>query len=339
MATKIYRRQFTALALAAGATSLFRPFRSYGFARFPVATGKRVGIIGLDTSHSVAFTKELNNTTPNPNWLGYRVVAAYPKGSNDIESSVKRIPGYSDEVKKMGVQIVDSVEELVANVDVALLETNDGRLHREQALKVFAAGKPVFIDKPLAASLSDIVFIMEAAKKGGIPLFSASSVRYMNGIADVAKGQVVGADTYSPAVLEKTHPDLFWYGIHGVEALFAVMGTGCQSVVRLNTPNTDIVTGIWADGRVGTFRGTRTGKHTYGGTVFTNGGTVSLGPYGGYNPLLKEIVQFFDTGVSPVSLNETLEIYAFMEAADESKRKGGASVRIDSVLKQARKIE
>lgn len=296
-----------------------------------------MGIIGLDTSHSVAFTKELNSTTPSPEWLGYQVVAAYPKGSNDIESSVKRIVGYTDEVRKMGVQIVGSVEELLANVDVVLLETNDGRLHREQALKVFAAGRPVFIDKPLAGSLSDIVFIMAAAEKNKVPLFSASSVRYMNGIAAVDKAQVVGADTFSPAVLEKTHPDLFWYGIHGVEALFAVMGTGCQSVVRLNTPNTDIVTGVWADGRVGTFRGTRTGKHTYGGTVFTNGGTVLLGPYGGYNPLLKEIVQFFETGIPPVSPDETLEIYAFMEAADESKRKGGAPVRIDSVLTQARK--
>lgn len=336
MASELNRRQFTGLALAAGASCLLPPFHSYGIPKSSVTTGKRVGIIGLDTSHSVAFANELNNATPNPDWLGYRVVAAYPKGSSDIESSVKRIPGYTDEVKKMGVQLVSSVEELLATVDVVLLETNDGRLHREQALKVLAAGKPVFIDKPLAASLSDIVLIMEAAKRGKVPLFSASSVRYMNGIAGVDKAQVVGADTYSPALLEKTHPDLFWYGIHGIEALFAVMGTGCQSVVRLNTPSTDVVTGIWTDGRVGTFRGTRTGKHTYGGTVFTNGGTVTLGPYGGYNPLLKEIVQFFETGASPVDLNETLEIYAFMEAADESKRKGGASVRIDSVLKQAR---
>ncbi len=337
MPSELNRRQFSTLALTAGANYLLAPFHSYELSKSCVAPGKRVGIIGLDTSHSVAFTNELNNATPKPDWLGYRVVAAYPKGSSDIESSVKRIPGYTDEVKKMGVQIVSSVEELLAKVDVVLLETNDGRLHREQALKIFAAGKPVFIDKPLAASLSDIVFLMEAAKKGKVPLFSASSVRYMNGIAGIDKAQVVGADTYSPAVLEKTHPDLFWYGIHGVEVLFAVMGTSCQSVVRLNTPNTDVVTGIWTDGRVGTFRGTRTGKHTYGGTVFTNGGTVTLGPYGGYNPLLKEIIQFFETGVSPVDLNETLEIYIFMEAADESKRKGGASVRIDSVLKQARK--
>ncbi len=326
------------LTLSAGVGGFLLPTHTLGLVKPTVAPGKRVGIIGLDTSHSIAFTKELNSPTAATNWGGYQVVAAYPKGSRDIDSSASRIPGYTEEVKKMGVEIVGSIDELLRKVDVVLLETNDGRLHREQAMAVFAAGKRVFIDKPLAASLSDILAIMAAAKKQNVPLFSASSVRYMNGISGIDKTQVVGADTFSPAVLEKTHPDLFWYGIHGVEALYAVMGTGCQSVVRHNTPNTDIVVGTWADGRVGTFRGTRTGKHTYGGTVFTNNGPVTLGPFGGYNPLLKDIIRFFDTGEAPVKAEETLEIYTFMEAADESKRKGGASVRLDTVLKQAQKL-
>jgi len=343
MKNSLSRRQFVELTISAGAGGFLLPNYTLGLDKPTVAPGKRVGIIGLDTSHSIAFTKELNNPTaaadrPNSDWAGYKVVAAYPKGSNDIESSVSRIPGYTDDVRKMGVEIVNSVDDLLQKVDVVLLETNDGRRHREQAMTVFAAGKRVFIDKPLAASLADIVAIVEAAKKQNVPLFSASSVRYMNGIPGIDRTQVVGADTFSPAVLEKTHPDLFWYGIHGVEALFAVMGTGCRSVVRHNTPNTDIVIGTWADGRVGTFRGTRTGKHTYGGTVFTSNGPVALGPFGGYNPLLKDIIHFFDTGESPVPLAETLEIYTFMEAADESKRKGGASVLLDTVLKQAQKL-
>jgi len=331
------RRTFTRLGFAVGAACFVHPLYSFGNSSQTVLPGRRVGIIGLDTSHSVAFTNELNSKPANPDWRGYQVVTAYPKGSNDIETSIKRIPGYIEEVKKMGVQIAGSIEELLENVDVVLLETNDGRLHREQALEVFAAGKPIFIDKPVAASLTDIVFIMEAARKSSVPLFSASSVRYMNGISTIDKAQVVGADTFSPAVLEKTHPDLFWYGIHGVEALFAVMGTGCQSVTRVCTPGTDIVTGIWADGRVGTFRGTRTGKHAYGGTVYTANGPVVLGPYGGYNPLLKDIIGFFETGKPSVDINETLEIYTFMEAADESKRQQGSSVRLDTVLKKAQK--
>ncbi len=297
--------------------------------------GKRVGIIGLDTSHSVAFAKVLNAAEPDTAYMGYRVVAAYPKGSPDIESSTKRVPEYTETVKKLGVEIVDSIPALVDKVDVVLLETNDGRPHLEQVLPVLKAGKRVFVDKPIAGSLADAVAIFEASERYNVPLFSASSLRYTKGIEGLDKSTVVGADTFSPASLEKTHPDLFWYGIHGVEPLFTVMGTGCQSVKRIYTEQTDIVVGLWADGRVGTFRGTRSGKHEYGGTVFTQNGNVVLGPYAGYEPLLKEIIQFFESGKPPVSPQETLEIYAFMEAADESKRQGGAAVTLESVMKKA----
>lgn len=301
--------------------------------------GKRVGIIGLDTSHSTAFTKVLNTPDAGSEFGGYKVVAAYPQGSKDIESSVKRIPGYSEEVKKLGVEIVGSIKELLSKTDVILLETNDGRLHLEQALGVLKAGKRMFIDKPVAGSLPDVIAIYEASRKYALPIFSTSSLRYIKGVQDIDKSQVVGADTFSPATLEKTHPDLFWYGVHGVETLFTVMGTGCESVVRVHTENTDIVVGNWQDGRVGTFRGTRTGKHDYGGTVFTTNGNVALGPYPGYEPLLIEIITYFQTGKTPVSPEETLEIFAFMEAADESKRRNGAPVTLASVMEKARKSQ
>lgn len=302
-----------------------------------VTQGKRVGIIGLDTSHSTAFTKVLNAPDASADYLGYKVVAAFPQGSKDIESSTKRVPAYTEEVKKLNVEIVDSIVDLLKKVDAVLLETNDGRLHLEQAIQVLKAGKRVFIDKPIAASLADVLAIFEASKKYNIPLFSASSLRHIKGIEKIDKTQVVGADTFSPAVIEKTHPDLFWYGIHGVETLYTVMGTGCKQVSRVHTEGTDIVVGTWADGRVGTFRGTRTGKHDYGGTVYTQNGNIVLGPYGGYEPLLIDIVNYFETGNVPVSPEETIEIFAFMEAADESKRQAGAVVSLESVLKKANK--
>ena len=220
----------------------------------------RVGMIGLDTSHSTAFTRILNDSAAAPDVSGFRVVAAYPYGSRTIASSATRIPGYTEEVRKMGVEIVGSIEELLRRVDVVLLETNDGRLHLEQALAVIRAGKPLFIDKPIAASLADAVAIFEAARRHGVPVFSSSSLRYASG-AQAARagklGRVIGADAFSPATLEPTHPDLFWYGVHGVEMLFTAMGTGVQEVVRVHTDSTDVVVGRWADGRVGTFRVTR----------------------------------------------------------------------------------
>jgi len=301
-------------------------------------TGRRVGIIGLDTSHATAFTKALNDPSAGPEFGGYKVTAAYPRGSNDIKSSADRIPGYTEDVKKMGVEIAGSIQDLLKKTDVILLETNDGRLHLEQALEVMKAGKRMFIDKPIAASLSDAISIFNAAAHYKVPVFSSSSLRYSQGADEIAKGsigKVLGADTFSPATLEKTHPDLFWYGIHGVETLFTVMGTGCKKVTGIFTGDTDLVTGLWADNRIGTFRGIRKGKSEYGGTAFGEKGIVTVGRYNGYNPLLVEIVRFFQTGVPPVNREETIEIFAFMTAAAESKKLDGAPVLIESVIREA----
>jgi len=309
-------------------------------AKSAALTGKRVGIIGLDTSHSVAFTKTLNAKDAASVYGGYKIVAAYPKGSNDIITSVERIPGYIEEVKKLGVEIAASIADLLKMVDVVLLETNDGRLHLEQALQVLKARKPMFIDKPIAASLADAKAIFEAARQYKTPVFSSSSLRFITGITDIKSGKigkVIGAETFSPAIIEKTHPDLFWYGIHGVELLFAIMGAGCKKVTRIHTKDTDVVIGVWNDGRIGTFRGTRNGNYNYGGKIAASdfGGTVfgeksnfTLGEFKGYDPLLEQIVRFFETGLAPVDQEETLEIIAFMEAADESKNKGGTPVSL-----------
>lgn len=298
----------------------------------------RIGIIGLDTGHAPSFAKSINKEDAADVFHGFRVVAAYPKGSPDIESSVSRVPKYIKQVKEYGVEIVDSIDELLTKVDVVLLETNDGRPHLEQVIPVLKAGVPVFVDKPVAGSLVDALAIYKAASHYKTPLFSSSSLRYADGAKEIGKGsagEILGCDAYSPCSLEKTHPDLFWYGIHGVETLFTVMGPGCESVVRVHSPDCDVVVGQWKDGRIGTFRGSRSGKRGYGGTAFGTKGIVQIGTFSGYDPLLVEIVKFFRTKKAPVTAQETLEIYAFMEAADESKRQQGKPVKIQAVWKKA----
>lgn len=305
-----------------------------------VPKGLRVGIIGLDTSHSTAFTQALNAPDAGDTYGSFKVVAAYPQGSLDIKSSVDRIEGYTEQVKKLGVEIVNSIEELLGKVDVVLLETNDGRRHLDQALPVLKAGKRMFIDKPMAASLADAMAIFGAARQYNVPIFSASSLRYLQGMDEVKNGvvgKVLGAEAYSPCSLEKTHPDFFWYGIHGVETLFTAMGTGCKTVVRVSTADFDVAVGTWQDGRIGSFRGLRAGKKDYGGIIYGEKANKYLGSFSGYNPLLKEIIKYFQTGIAPVQPEETLEIFAFMEAADLSKAKGGIPVSLDEVMKKAQK--
>ncbi len=334
---KLDRRDFikksavTGMAISAGISPSFSKNR--------IAKDAKVGIIGLDTSHCTAFTKLLNDPEAPEDIAGYKVVAAYPKGSPDIESSISRVPGYIEEIKTYGVEIVDSIDALLEKVDVVLLETNDGRPHLEQALPVLKAGKPLFVDKPVAGSLVDALAIFRASERYGVPVFSSSSLRYLTNAQNIRKGEsigkVVGADVFSPASLEKTHPDLFWYGIHGVEMLFTVMGTGCRKVTRFHTTDTDIVVGTWYDDRLGTFRGIRSTKSGYGGTAFGEDGIAALGPYESYRGLVVAIVNFFRTGIAPVSAAETLEIYAFMEAADESKRRDGKPVYLEEVMESA----
>lgn len=299
----------------------------------------KIGIIGLDTSHSIEFAKLLNAETPSPEYAGCRVVAAYPQGSRDIASSTNRVPGYIEKVKPFGVEIVDSIDTLLKKVDAVLLESNDGRVHLEQALPVFKAGKRVFIDKPIAGSLPHVLALFEAAKRHNVPMFSSSSLRYTLMTQEIRSGKhgaVVGVDAFSPCSLEATHPDLFWYGIHGVETLFTLMGTGCESVVRVSTPGTDLAIGTWHGGRIGTFRGNRDSRNGYGATAFLAKGLQRVDDFKGYGLLLAEIVTFFKSGVAPVKPEETIELFAFMEAADESKRRGGVPVRVDDVLAKAK---
>jgi hypothetical protein len=301
----------------------------------------KAGIIGLDTSHVVAFTQVLNNPKAKGVLSRVRIVAAYPGGSADIPDSKNRVEGFTKTLRdKFHVEIVDSIDELLKKVDVVFLESVDGRPHLEQVKPVFKAKKPVFIDKPVAGSLADAVEIYRLAKESGTPCFCSSSLRFSPGIQAVRNdpriGDVLGCDAYGPCSLEPHHPDLFWYGIHGVETLFTIMGTGCVSVTRVQTKNGEFVTGTWKDNRVGTFRGIRGGKADYGALVFGSKGIGPSGGYGGYEPLVVEICKFFETGKPPVSAEETLEIYAFMEAADESKRQGGKPVTLASVLAKAR---
>jgi hypothetical protein len=301
------------------------------------AADLRIGLIGLDTSHVTAFADLLNNTNHKDHVPGGRVVAAFKGGSPDIESSHTRVEGYTKELReKWGIQVADSIEDLCRQVDAVMLESVDGRPHLAQARPVLQARKPLFIDKPMAGSLREALEIFRLARAAGVPVFSSSSLRYGKGTQAVrggAIGKVLRAETSSPCHLEPHHPDLFWYGIHGVEALFTVMGPGCESVRRGTNASGGIeVVGTWSGGRTGTFREFDKG---YGGRAWGEKGEMAVGAYDGYAPLVVEVVKFFQTGVSPVPEVETIEILAFMEAADESKRQGGATVRIKDVLSKS----
>jgi len=306
-------------------------------ATFSFADDLKIGLIGLDTSHVTAFTRLLNDPNDKDHIPGARVVAAFKGGSQDIESSYSRVDGYTKELtNQWGVKIYDSIEALCKAVDAVMIESVDGRPHLAQARPFIKAGKPLFIDKPMAGSLRDAQEIFRLAGQANVPVFSASSLRFGKATQEArlgALGKITRAETFSPCPVEPHHPDLFWYGIHGVESLFTVMGKGCETVQRGTNATGQIqVTGTWSGGRIGVFREDAKG---YGGEAWGEKGHASVGAYDGYAPLVREIVKFYQTRVPPVTPEETLEILAFMEAADQSKRQNGAPVKLQDFLKPA----
>jgi predicted dehydrogenase len=298
----------------------------------------RLGIVGCDTSHAIAFTEAFNNPTGRDYVPGGKVVACFKGGSVDLPQSISRVEEYAMTLQqKYGVKMCGTIEELCSNVDAVLLESVDGRPHLAQARLVIAARKPLFIDKPLAASLNDAIEIVRLARRANVPMFSSSSLRFAKDTQAVhngSVGKVFYAETYSPCEVEKHHPELFWYGIHGVESLFTVMGTGCESVRRGTWTNGMVeVRGTWSGGRTGIYREDK-GKvyaQSYHGTAKGEKGEAKVGSFDGYAPLAVEIMKFFQTGTAPVRAEETLEIIAFMDAGEASKQDNGARVQLKDV--------
>ena len=309
------------------------------FALATLATAKeiRIGLIGLDTSHVTAFTKIINDPKAEGPLANARVTAAFRGGSADIPSSSERIDKFTDTLtQQYGVKLYPTIAELCKNVDAIMLESVDGRPKVRQAIPVIDAGLPLYIDKPMAGSLADVLFIFDYAKKKGVPIFSSSSLRYGKATQAAragALGKIMHAETFSPASIEVRHPDLFWYGVHGCESLFTVMGPGCETVQRRSTADGKIeVIGKWKGGRTGIFR---EGKG-YGGHAKGTEGEGEVGKYDGYAPLVVEAVRMFQTGNVPVDPQETIEVFAFMEAADESKRQEGKLVKLADIIAAAR---
>ncbi|MCM8767893.1 MAG: Gfo/Idh/MocA family oxidoreductase [Candidatus Omnitrophica bacterium] len=287
----------------------------------------KIGIIGFDTSHVVAFTKLLNDKNDPFHVEGGRIVAGYPSFSPDLYASYSRVESFKKElIEKYNIEIVNSIEELIKKVDAILLESVDGRRHLKEVEPVIKANKPVFIDKPLAANYYDALKIYMMAEEFQCPVFSCSSLRFDFNISKIKEdpelGEVYGCDAFSPCPIEPTNPGLFWYGIHGVEILYTFMGKGCEKVYCEATEDFHFVVGLWKN-KIGTIRGIRKGVQNYGVTVFgekkvyqtTYSTEVPL-----YSQLLKKIIEFFKTGKTPIDPEETLEIMKFIECALISER-------------------
>lgn len=320
----------------------------------------RLGLLGIDNFGSVAYTEFLNRPHPDETFQGVRVVAAFPIGSDDYPESAELGARWKEQLTNLyqnpqkpedavpPIEFVNSVEELLGRVDGVMIFSMDGRLHRAQAETVLRARKRLFISRPLAASAEDAVAILKLAEETGTPCWSSSQHRYSTGFSGMRNhpevGRVLGCDVYGGWTITAPVADQFTRPLHSLETLQTIMGPGVVSVSCISTPTTESITAVWKDGRVGTYRGIKSGAVKYSATVFGDKGVSTAGIYGhgipvngvvptndkyvGYEGLAIEIAKFFKGGQTPVSPSETLEIFAMLQAAERSASQGGATVKL-----------
>lgn len=295
------------------------------------AADLRLGLVGTDTSHVLGFAAAFNDPASPGHVPGARIVAAFRGGSPDLPQSRDRIDGFTRQLRdKYGIEIVETIEELCRRVDGVLLTSVDGRVHLAQARDIIRARKPMFIDKPLAATLEDAREIARLAKEAGVPWFSTSTLRYS--VAGLKTPDLSGADVWGPGPLEEHHQlDLSWYAIHEAEMLFTLLGTGCEEVTRVESADAAVVACRWKDGRIGTMRAIRP-YSDYGVVLFRKDAKGQTSQVSAIRPttaeLDRELLTFFTTRVPPVSNEETLELMAFLDAAQRSKEAGGKPMRL-----------
>jgi hypothetical protein len=295
------------------------------------AADLRLGLVGTDTSHVIGFATAFNDPSSPNHVPGARIVAAFKGGSPDLPQSRDRIENFTRQLQeKYGIEIVGSIAELCKRVDGILLTSVDGRVHLAQAREIINAHKPMFIDKPLASTLEDAREIARLARQAGVRWFSTSTLRYS--VAKLKTVDLSGADVWGPGPLEEHHQlDLSWYAIHEAEMLFTLLGTGCEEVTRVESADAAVVACRWKDGRIGTMRALRP-YSDYGVVVFrkdAKGQTSQASPVRTtQGDLDRDLLTFFTTGVPPVPNDETLELMAFLDAAQRSKEAGGRPMRL-----------
>lgn len=288
-------------------------------------------MVGLDTSHVIGFAKILNLPEDEFHIPGATITHGYPGGSDDFEMSYSRIDGFTKQLsEEFGAEIVDSIEAAAEACDAIIMTSVDGRQHLEQFEILSQYRKPVFIDKPFAVASADATRIAALSRQTGTPVMSASSKRFAEqlplAIQKYGKDSFLGADFFGAMPIEETQGRYCWYGIHTADALYSVMGAGCESVTVEASESFDLIVGKWKDGRIGSLRGSRTEGRYFGGILFTEEESVLVDldkvPKPPYYYLVELYLEFFRTGKSPIDLDETVEVIRFLEAAEESYRTG-----------------
>ncbi|MGS0561881.1 Gfo/Idh/MocA family protein [Microbacterium aurugineum] len=169
---------------------------------------KNVAVVGIENSHAEEIIRYLNVEQPDD--VPVRVVALVA-GEDERTRELAGLGG----IDRIAADSLD----LLGSVDALIVTSRDGALHRAHAVPFLEAGTPVWVDKPLAASVSDAREIVAAADRGGTTLTSSSALRWVADTEAVAEdlatiGELQAVTVTGPADAASPYSGIFFYGIH-----------------------------------------------------------------------------------------------------------------------------
>ena len=190
---------------------------------FPDFMSTRIGLVGLDSSHAEDFLRHFNREARH---AGIRITAMAQGDAERMDQLVTFAPG---------LMTATSLDELFGMVDAVIVGHRHGDLHRAAAVASLAAGKPTFVDKPLANSIVDAEAIVSASERHGTPLLSGSALRWHAETARL-KARIAGIDgdynllAYGTWYPESEYGGAIFYAIHTVELVLELLGTGWKKL-------------------------------------------------------------------------------------------------------------
>ncbi|GAB5562866.1 MAG: Gfo/Idh/MocA family oxidoreductase [Synoicihabitans sp.] len=301
----------------------------------------KIGIVGLDSSHAPKYTELLQDTSHPHHVSGGRIVAAYAGGSDNWELSYARLPGFRAEMAdRFDVPIHDSIEAVAEASDALMILSVDGRVHRAQfeTVTTAAPGKPIYVDKPLACAKSEAQAMAGRAAASDTPVFSSSVWRFAPGVIKAQAAMAGGSQKAKLHGMWPLHPGLHgwaFYGVHHIELLYALMGSGCERVRCENEGSHETITGYWPHGRTGTITTDHEKETPFAGEITGGDGQplaldleVTISEL--YSAFLTKALEFFRGDPVPVPLTETCETIAFLESAWRSRESAGEVMPLPS---------
>lgn len=281
----------------------------------------KIAMIGLDTSHSVEFTRRLQSETCEEHLKidGMKVISCFKFLTPFTNKKI--LDKRTEQLESLGVLVTEDFDEALLSCDAIMLEINDPSFHLEYFKKVMSLNKPIFIDKPLASSYEEGKLIYSLAKDNNTKVFSSSSLRYsdnlLKALVEVPNPEQVYL--YGPLGNPPVGSGIIWYGVHAFEMLERAIPSKAHSIELIKDNKGVVIFVNYSDSKRAIIELTEN-TSLYGGTLKNKDKAHSflVDTSKIYTEQLKVIKDFFTSKGESETLDSSLEIIKLLDASDEA---------------------